>query len=54
MDDYPSEDFEEAFFIKYARLEAARLAKLRLDDYNFYGAQIIVKYAPQVIISSLQ
>ncbi|XP_053373435.1 uncharacterized protein LOC123530991 [Mercenaria mercenaria] len=47
LDDYPSEQFTEVYLIKYKRIQSARFAKRKLDDWSFYGGVLHVCYAPE-------
>ncbi|KAL1918769.1 uncharacterized protein VTP21DRAFT_2791 [Calcarisporiella thermophila] len=47
VEDYPCEEFTEAFWIKFVSLSAARLAKRRLDDRYFFSRHLTVNYAPE-------
>ncbi|XP_076681701.1 RNA-binding protein 48 isoform X1 [Andrena cerasifolii] len=46
--DYPSEEFTEAYYIQYARIQSARIAKRFVDGKNFYGGSLHVFYAPEL------
>ena len=48
LHDYPCEQFFEAYLIKFAKVQHARIAKIKLDDYNFYGSILHVFYAPEL------
>ncbi|XP_071946982.1 uncharacterized protein [Antedon mediterranea] len=47
LDDYPTEQFTKVYWIKYQQLQAARVAKRKLDDQSFYGGVLHVCYAPE-------
>ncbi|XP_076686391.1 uncharacterized protein LOC143378481 isoform X2 [Andrena cerasifolii] len=46
--DYPSEEFTEAYYIQYARIQSSRIAKRFIDGKNFYGGLLHVFYAPEL------
>ncbi|XP_029038192.1 RNA-binding protein 48 isoform X1 [Osmia bicornis bicornis] len=46
--EYPTEEFTEAYYIKYARIQSARIAKRFIDGKNFYGGSLHVFYAPEL------
>ncbi|XP_055546381.1 RNA-binding protein 48 [Wyeomyia smithii] len=41
------EPFTDVFYVKFDKLEKARLAKKRLDARNFYGGILHITYAPE-------
>jgi len=47
LDEYPAEEFTEVFWIKYQHISSARIAKKKLDDFNFFGNVLHVCYAPE-------
>lgn len=47
MDEYPSEEYCDVYWIKYLRIPSARLAKKKLDNWSFYGKCLHVCYAPE-------
>ncbi|XP_041366432.1 RNA-binding protein 48-like [Gigantopelta aegis] len=47
LDDYPSEDFTEVYLICFKKIQSARFAKKKLDDYSFFGGVLHVCYAPE-------
>lgn len=47
LDDYPCEEFTEAYLVKYDSLPTARVAKKKLDDKSFLGSTLHVFYAPE-------
>lgn len=47
LHDYPCEEHFDAYLIKYVKIQHARCAKIKLDDYNFYGSLLHVFYAPE-------
>lgn len=47
LDEYPCEEFHDAFWIKFAAFDNARCAKQHLDEKPFYGSLLRVSYAPQ-------
>ncbi|XP_076231853.1 uncharacterized protein LOC143177663 isoform X2 [Calliopsis andreniformis] len=46
--DYPNEDFTEAYYVQYARIQSARIAKRFIDGKNFYGGSLHVFYVPEL------
>ena len=48
LSDYPHEDYEEAYLVKYRVLKNARFAKRQLDGKSFYGQVLHVCYAPEL------
>ncbi|XP_078038494.1 RNA-binding protein 48-like isoform X1 [Augochlora pura] len=46
--DYPTEEFTEAYYIQYARIQSARIAKRFIDGKNFYGGSLHIFYVPEV------
>ncbi|XP_053985179.1 uncharacterized protein LOC128896379 isoform X2 [Hylaeus anthracinus] len=46
--DYPTEEFTEAYYIQYARIQSARIAKRFIDGKNFYGGLLHVFYVPEL------
>nr|XP_033329263.1 RNA-binding protein 48-like isoform X1 [Megalopta genalis] len=46
--DYPTEEFTEAYYMQYARIQSARIAKRFIDGKNFYGGSLHVFYVPEV------
>lgn len=47
LDEYPAEEFTEVMWIKFVKIQSARLAKRKLDDYEFCGGKLHVCYAPE-------
>uniref|UniRef100_T1JII2 RNA-binding protein 48 n=1 Tax=Strigamia maritima TaxID=126957 RepID=T1JII2_STRMM len=47
LDDYPSEEYTEAYCVKYKEIHNARFAKRKLDDRSFFGGTLHVCYAPE-------
>lgn len=47
LDEYPCEQLYETILIKFEKIQNARVAKIKLDDYNFYGGSLHVFYAPE-------
>ncbi|XP_078571460.1 uncharacterized protein LOC144859068 [Branchiostoma floridae x Branchiostoma japonicum] len=47
LHEYPAEEFTQAYWIKFDRLQAARVAKRKLDEYSFFGGVLHVSYAPE-------
>lgn len=47
LNDYPTEEFEEAYLIQYTSIEAAKKAKKFLDEKSFFGSMLHVFYAPE-------
>ncbi|XP_033194595.1 uncharacterized protein LOC117159138 isoform X1 [Bombus vancouverensis nearcticus] len=48
VSDYPTEEFTEAYYIQYDRIQNARIAKRFIDGKNFYGGSLHVFYAPEL------
>ncbi|XP_076160286.1 uncharacterized protein LOC143143175 isoform X2 [Ptiloglossa arizonensis] len=46
--DYPTEEFTEAYYLQYARIQSARIAKRFIDGKNFYGGLLHVFYVPEL------
>ncbi|XP_017881001.1 RNA-binding protein 48 isoform X2 [Ceratina calcarata] len=46
--DYPTEEFTEAYYVQYDRIQSARIAKRFVDGKNFYGGSLHVFYAPEL------
>ncbi|KAJ7375497.1 RNA-binding protein 48 [Desmophyllum pertusum] len=47
LDDYPTEPFTEVYWIKFQRINSARIAKKKLDNRSFFGGILHVCYAPE-------
>jgi len=47
LDEYPSEEFTDVYWIKFQKIQAARYAKKKLDMRSFYGGILHVCYAPE-------
>ncbi|KAH9520315.1 RNA-binding protein 48 [Bulinus truncatus] len=48
LDDYPCCDqYTEVYLINYKKIQSARFAKRKLDDYSFFGGVLHVCYAPE-------
>lgn len=47
LDEYPSEEFTEVYWIRYRQIQNARIAKRKLDNYSFYGGNLHICYAPE-------
>lgn len=47
LDEYPSEPFTDVYWIKFAAIDAARIAKKKLDNRSFFGKNLHVCYAPE-------
>ncbi|XP_005089640.1 uncharacterized protein LOC101864660 [Aplysia californica] len=48
LDEYPCEDkYTEVYLFKYKKIQSARFAKRKLDDYSFFGGALHVCYAPE-------
>lgn len=48
VSDYPTEEFTEAYYVQYDRIQNARIAKRFIDGKNFYGGSLHVFYAPEL------
>ena len=48
VNDYPSDKFCEVYYVRFHLLQAARFARIRLDDKSFYGGVLHVCYAPEL------
>ncbi|XP_055341564.1 RNA-binding protein 48-like [Paramacrobiotus metropolitanus] len=48
LTDYPHQQFMEVHLVQFASFSSARLAKRKLDDYNFHGSILHVHYAPEL------
>ncbi|XP_064459697.1 RNA-binding protein 48-like [Ornithodoros turicata] len=46
-DGYETEQFTEAYIVRYARIQSSRVAKKKLDEKSFFGSQLHVCYAPE-------
>ncbi|KOC68473.1 RNA-binding protein 48 [Habropoda laboriosa] len=46
--DYPTEEFTEAYYVQYVRIQSARIAKRFIDGKNFYGGSLHVFYVPEL------
>ncbi|XP_062608419.1 RNA-binding protein 48-like [Saccostrea cucullata] len=48
LDEFPSADkYTDVYLVKFQKIQAARFAKRKLDDFSFYGGVIHVSYAPE-------
>ncbi|KAK3108151.1 hypothetical protein FSP39_002070 [Pinctada imbricata] len=48
LDEYPSADqFTDVYLIKFAKIQSARFAKKKLDDWSFLGGVLHLSYAPE-------
>lgn len=47
LDDYPADQFSEVYLVKFERIQSARFAKRKLDDYSLFGGVLHVCYAPE-------
>ena len=47
MDEYPSEEFCDVYWIKYNKIASSRIAKRKLDNKSFFGKSLHVCYAPE-------
>ena len=47
LDEYPSEPFTDVYWIKFAAIDSARIAKKKMDDRSFFGKNLHVCYAPE-------
>ncbi len=47
LHEYPTEQFCDAFLIKFVKIQNARCAKIKLDNYGFFGGVLHVCYAPE-------
>ncbi|XP_065175027.1 uncharacterized protein LOC135804974 isoform X2 [Sycon ciliatum] len=47
LEDYPREEFTEAFLVVFRNISAGRIAKRKLDNRSFFGSQLHVTYAPE-------
>lgn len=47
LDEYPSEPYTDVYWIKFADISAARLAKRKADNRSFFGKTLHVCYAPE-------
>ncbi|XP_020896530.1 RNA-binding protein 48 [Exaiptasia diaphana] len=47
LEDYPTEQFTEAYLIKYEKINNARFAKRKMDNKSFFGGILHVFYAPE-------
>ncbi|XP_023931818.1 RNA-binding protein 48-like, partial [Lingula anatina] len=48
LDQYPTDDnYTEVYWIKYKKIQSARFAKKKLDDYAFFGGALHICYAPE-------
>ncbi|KAK3587923.1 hypothetical protein CHS0354_014442 [Potamilus streckersoni] len=45
--DYPTDNFCETYLIKFKKIQSARYAKKKLDDWSFFGGVLHVCYAPE-------
>ncbi|KZC07730.1 PREDICTED: RNA-binding protein 48 [Dufourea novaeangliae] len=46
--DYPTEEFTDAYYIQYGRIQSARIAKRFIDGKNFYGGSLHIFYVPEL------
>ncbi|XP_076228481.1 uncharacterized protein LOC116429468 isoform X2 [Nomia melanderi] len=46
--EYPTEEFTEAYYVQYARIQSARIAKRFIDGKNFYGGLLHIFYVPEM------
>ncbi|XP_046342744.2 uncharacterized protein LOC124123586 [Haliotis rufescens] len=47
LDEYPAEEFTEVYLFKFLKIQSARFAKRKIDDYSFFGGVLHVCYAPE-------
>ncbi len=47
LHEYPTEQFCDVYLIKFFKIQNARCAKIKLDNYGFFGAILHVCYAPE-------
>jgi hypothetical protein len=45
--EYETEEFTDAYWVKFQQIIGAQIAKRKLDDYPFYGQLLDISYAPQ-------
>src|SRR5271163_4598829 len=48
LDEEEAAQFTDVYWIRFADISAARIAKRKCDDYNFIGNLLDVSYAPQL------
>ncbi|XP_029159203.1 uncharacterized protein LOC114931386 isoform X1 [Nylanderia fulva] len=46
--EYPSEEFTETYYVHFARIQSARVAKRMIDNKNFFGGVLHVFYVPEL------
>ncbi|KAI9596523.1 hypothetical protein BDF19DRAFT_16084 [Syncephalis fuscata] len=47
LDDYPTKDHIDVYWIRYTELNEARSAKKHLDDYLFFHRPLRIRYGPE-------
>jgi hypothetical protein len=47
LDEFPTEDYCDAYWVKYSNIVSARIAKRKLDNHSFYGKALHLCYAPE-------
>jgi hypothetical protein len=48
LDEYPESDqFLDVYLIQFEKVQNSRIAKIKMDDYNFFGSVLHVFYAPE-------
>ena len=47
LDEFPTEDYCDVYWIKFTRIDSARIAKKKLDNWSFYGKSLHICYAPE-------
>eukprot|EP00794_Sanderia_malayensis_P003470 gene3470-3967_t len=47
LDEYPSDEFTDTYWIKFKKVQSARFAKKKLDMRSFYGGILHITYAPE-------
>ncbi|KAI8051537.1 hypothetical protein BDF22DRAFT_691215 [Syncephalis plumigaleata] len=47
LDDHPTEDHMDVYWIRYTNLKDARQAKRQLDDYLFFHQPLRIRYGPE-------
>ena len=47
LDEYPSEPYTDVYWVKFVDIDAARVAKRKLDNRSFFGKNLHISYAPE-------
>ncbi|KAL8560347.1 hypothetical protein ACOMHN_006078 [Nucella lapillus] len=47
LDEYPADKFTEVYLVKFKKIQSARFAKKKLDDYSFFAGSLHICYAPE-------